>query len=191
MEFIAFTSQGLINAESTYTATMKDEANEGQFVEVRTRNICSRTSGLASAGRDEAEVNSAARNNASPYSRRAPDFTKSNLEALAAVAGLGYRWMGDHLGGRPSDPALLTGDGSPDWERVVATPGFAGALDQVIALAAGGRMTLLCAEALPDRCHRALVLAPALERRGWAVHHILPDGSAEAHQPSLFPPDPA
>ncbi len=126
-----------------------------------------------------------------PYSRRAPDFTKRKLETLAAVAGIGYRWMGDHLGGRPTVPALLKEDGTPDWEQVVAAPGFRGALDEMTVLAAGGRIALLCSEALPDRCHRALVLAPVLEQRGWAVHHIYPDGSAEAHQPSLFPADSA
>ena len=48
-----------------------------------------------------------------PYSRHATDFVKERLEQLCAESGLGYRWLGNHLGGRPTDPALRDGSGHP------------------------------------------------------------------------------
>ncbi len=118
-----------------------------------------------------------------PYSAYAPDFTKAELEACCAAAGIGYRWMGDRLGGRPGPD-----EPPPDWDRMAAAPAFQAALDEVVELAAGGTVVLLCAEGRPDHCHRSRLVAPHLERRGVPVMHVLPDGSLARHQPTLFPP---
>ncbi len=123
-----------------------------------------------------------------PASRHAPDFNKRDLAAAATVAGLGYRWMGDRLGGRPDDPALRDAAGNPDWEAVAASTGFRGAIDEVAELARGGSVVLLCAELSPDHCHRSVMIAPQLEAIGFRVCHILPDGALRTHQPGLFPP---
>jgi uncharacterized protein (DUF488 family) len=120
-----------------------------------------------------------------PYSRHAPDFTRPELEEECAEAGLGYRWLGDRLGGLPDDPGLLTPQGRPDYDAIAASPGFAGGIEELLGLARTDRVALLCAESLPDACHRATLLAPELERRGCEVHHIHPDGTASRHQPSL------
>ncbi len=106
-----------------------------------------------------------------PYSRFAPDFAKERLEGLAAMHGFGYRWLGEQLGGLDVDPQ----------DR----PGFDEALREVLLLAKDAPVVLLCAEAQPDWCHRATVLAPALERLGATVRHILPDGSVAPTQPHL------
>lgn len=120
-----------------------------------------------------------------PHSKYAPDFNKANLQELCAVAGIGFRWMGDRLGGRPG-----TGDGRPDWDRMASTDVFGAAIDEVTELARRSTAALLCAEGMPDHCHRALLVAPHLERHGFRVMHILPDGSLHRHQPTLFPPGP-
>lgn len=120
-----------------------------------------------------------------PFSRHAPEFSRRVLEELAAAAGLGYRWMGDHLGGRPDDLALLLADGTPDYEAIRRSPGFRAALVHLAAIAADAGVALLCAEERPERCHRALLIAPALEEMGLRVVHLLHDGTALAHQPPL------
>jgi ATP-dependent DNA helicase RecQ len=120
-----------------------------------------------------------------PFSRHAPEFSRRLLEELAAAAGLGYRWMGDVLGGRPDDPALLLPDGGPDYEAIRRSPGFRAALVHLAALAAEAGVVLLCAEERPEHCHRALLIAPALEEMGLRVVHLLHDGTALAHQPPL------
>ena len=120
-----------------------------------------------------------------PYSRHAPDFAKDELEALASESGLGYRWIGDRLGGRPSDPALLGPDGRADLAAMRASTVVRGGLSEVAALAATGSVVLLCAEARPDACHRARLLAPMLEEDGYRVVHLLHDGTSMPHQPEL------
>jgi len=119
-----------------------------------------------------------------PTSRHAPDFTKTRLTALAPQNGLGYRWLGDRLGGRPTDPALLR-DGSPDWEAVARSEGFAAGLSELDGLLDAGVVALLCSELDPANCHRTLLITPALEARGLRVRHILADGSVVDHQPTL------
>jgi ATP-dependent DNA helicase RecQ len=120
-----------------------------------------------------------------PISRHAPEFSRRVLEELAATAGFGYRWMGDSLGGRPDDPALLLADGRPDYEAIRRSPRFRAALVDLAAVATGAGVALLCAEERPEHCHRALLIAPALQEMGLRVIHLLHDGTALAHQQPL------
>lgn len=120
-----------------------------------------------------------------PVSRHAPEFSRRVLEQLAATAGVGYRWMGDALGGRPDDPSLLLADGGADYEAIRRSPRFQAALAYLTAIAAEAGVALLCAEERPEHCHRALLIAPALEEMGLRVMHLLHDGTALAHQPPL------
>lgn len=120
-----------------------------------------------------------------PHSKHAPDFAKAALEEEAAASGLGYRWMGRSLGGRPDDPALLGPGGSPDLEKIASSPAFEAGLTELEGLARVSTVALLCAELEPDHCHRHSLLAPALVERGFEVRHILRDGSVAPHQSSL------
>ncbi len=120
-----------------------------------------------------------------PHSRHAPEFARPVLEGLAAASGFGYRWMGEALGGRPTDPSLLSTDGTLDEAALRRSPRFQAALVDLAALAAGAPVVLLCAEEEPRHCHRARVIAPALEEMGLRVVHLLPDGTALPHQDSL------
>jgi len=57
----------------------------------------------------------------------------------------------------------------------MATPTFHLALDEVIDLAAERRLAIMCAEALPWRCHRSLI-SDTLVARGVDVIHLLAPG---------------
>ena len=118
-----------------------------------------------------------------PYSKYAPDFTKSALAEATAAAGLGYRWMGDRLGGH-ANRANRT-KSATDEQTEFDPAATRGALAEVMALNATGPVALLCAERNPEHCHRRRILAPQLEALGCEVFHILPDGAAHRHQPSL------
>lgn len=116
-----------------------------------------------------------------PHAADSPDFDRDNVAGLARVAGLGYRWMGDQLGAvaAASGPT----DGANHGEMLAAD--VAAALDQVLQLAAGGEVALLCTEAEPERCHRSSLLGRVLVARGDTVLHILPDGSLRRQQDTL------
>jgi hypothetical protein len=87
-----------------------------------------------------------------------------------------YRYVGDDLGGRPSDPALLT-DGVPDYAKLAVDPRLLEALSNVVAAAATRRVVLLCSEGGPAECHRGRLLGRVLFNRfSVDVGHITADG---------------
>jgi uncharacterized protein (DUF488 family) len=119
-----------------------------------------------------------------PTSRRFPHFRREPLEASLGAEGIGYVWHQDLGGYRTSREDSL----NTAW-RVAAfrgyadfmlTPAFEAAMETVERLAAGQRIGFMCAEALPDHCHRRL-LADGFTVRQWSVRHIL-DGGCEEHR---------
>lgn len=112
-----------------------------------------------------------------PASRWVPHFNRKALDAALEAHGIGYRWLGDGLGGKRDDPALLTADGKPDYAKIATLADFRARLDQVAALIAERRVALMCAEEDPMRCHRKHLVGAALSDRGIAVLHIRRDGS--------------
>jgi len=67
----------------------------------------------------------------------------------------------------------------------MAWPEFGAALDRLIRFAGHGRTAIMCAEALPWRCHRSL-LSDSLVVRGVRVEHILSSGKTEEHRLTKF-----
>ena len=60
------------------------------------------------------------------------------------------------------------------------TPQFQNALEQCLELAAAQRVALMCAEAVPWRCHRSLI-ADALVARGIDVREIVSATDTRPH----------
>ncbi|HEY3204119.1 MAG TPA: DUF488 domain-containing protein, partial [Thermoanaerobaculia bacterium] len=58
---------------------------------------------------------------------------------------------------------------------------FAAGLQKAMALAASARSVLLCAEALPWKCHRSMI-ADALTARGWSVVDVLSERETREHR---------
>lgn len=113
-----------------------------------------------------------------PASRRYPQFNRTAFERALAEAGIGYRFLGDRLGGRPKDTVCYAG-GAVDYARVAATPAFRDGLDELAGLAREKRCFLLCAERDPLDCHRAILVARHLAPKGFAISHIHGDGKVE------------
>src|SRR5437773_12164936 len=65
------------------------------------------------------------------------------------------------------------------------TPAFEQAVTREIGLAGAQAVAVMCAEAVPWRCHRQLV-ADALVARGIEVRHILGRGDPEPHRLTAF-----
>src|SRR5437588_11626789 len=61
------------------------------------------------------------------------------------------------------------------------SPSFAAALDRLLGRAAKSQTAVLCAEAVPWRCHRRLI-ADAATVRGVEVLHVLGPGRVERHE---------
>jgi len=127
-----------------------------------------------------------------PYSRWTHQFNRETLAHDLAETGIGYRFMGDALGGRPADPTLYDpGQESPDYRRVEQTGAYQAGIDRLLELARTERMAVMCSEGDHRHCHRHKLIAQTLLERGVQVLHIQPDGQVVegeriARQLSLF-----
>jgi uncharacterized protein (DUF488 family) len=117
-----------------------------------------------------------------PFSRRLPQYNRTELEAGLKRSRLAYRFLGDLLGGRPQSSDLYDEEGCVDYLRVRATDFFQRGLTGLWQALQNERVALLCAEEDPLDCHRGLMIAPALLERGVAPLHLRGDGSIESMQ---------
>ncbi len=127
-----------------------------------------------------------------PASRRYPHFAHEPLAAALAAAGLDYVWRQDLGGFRTPAPESPNAGWRVGAFRAYAdfmlTPAFAVTMAELEELAGARRIALMCAEAVPWRCHRQL-LADSFTVRSWPVRHILDDGCAEHRLPPFAEPD--
>lgn len=114
-----------------------------------------------------------------PYSRFCPHFQKTNLQAALREHGIEYVFMGNNLGGRPDDPALAGLEQFERWKRISELPGFAAAIDGLVAVASSRRTSIMCAEEDPNDCHRRHLVVRALDGWGIEVRHIRKDGAID------------
>jgi uncharacterized protein (DUF488 family) len=135
-----------------------------------------------------------------PRSMRNPQFNRDVLPPGLEAAGIGYLHL-PALGGlrRPVGDSANAGwrnESFRGFADYMLTPGFDEALAVLIediraASAAGrspaheARAALMCAEAVPWRCHRSLI-ADALTVRGIEVLHIIGPSEAHPHRLTSF-----
>ena len=114
-----------------------------------------------------------------PVSRWAPFANRRLLPPALEQAGIGYLFLGDSLGGKPSNPSYYDADGLPDYAKMASASEFEAGIGELLEVAAGAKTVLMCAEEDPTRCHRSLLIGPALENRGVRLLHIRKDGALE------------
>ncbi|HEV8580745.1 MAG TPA: DUF488 domain-containing protein [Thermoanaerobaculia bacterium] len=120
-----------------------------------------------------------------PGSRRHPQFSRAALAASLAGAGIEYVHEPD-LGGRraarpDSQHTAWRVEAFRGYADYMETAEFAAALERLMRRAAETPTAILCAEAVPWRCHRRLI-SDALAARGIEVLHILGPGHAGPHE---------
>jgi uncharacterized protein (DUF488 family) len=121
-----------------------------------------------------------------PGSRRHPQFGQESLCRSLAAAGIEYvHFLA--LGGRRGQRLPDSPNGA--W-RVEAFNAYADymlstefeqTLAELMQLAAAKRTAIMCAEALPSRCHRRLI-SDVLTVRGWSVRHVMTARRIDQHR---------
>lgn len=124
-----------------------------------------------------------------PKSRYNPQFHTANLARTLREAVIEYRHM-PALGGlrrpRPDSPNTAWRNASfRGYADYMETPTFQEALDELERLADGRRVAIMCAEAVPWRCHRSMI-ADALTARGTPVEHIMTETARHPHALTKF-----
>jgi uncharacterized protein (DUF488 family) len=119
-----------------------------------------------------------------PRSRHNPQFNKENLPESLRAAGIAYQHM-PALGGlrhpRADSPNMGWRNASfRGYADYMQTDDFAESLKSLMGGARKERVALMCAEAVPWRCHRSLI-ADALSIRGVSVEHIISGARTQTH----------
>jgi uncharacterized protein (DUF488 family) len=107
-----------------------------------------------------------------------PQFNREELNQTLEAAGIAYVFLGKELGGRSSDPSCYV-DGQVRYDRVSKIPTFGEGIERILRGGESYRIALMCAEKDPLMCHRTLLIARHLAKRGVLVQHILETGALE------------
>ncbi|HTP26598.1 MAG TPA: DUF488 family protein [Anaeromyxobacteraceae bacterium] len=124
-----------------------------------------------------------------PRSRHNPQFNVDCLPSALRQRGIRHVHLPE-LGGlrRARADSLNTGWRNASFRGFadyMLTEDFRSGLAKLAELVADGRVALMCAEAVPWRCHRSLI-ADALTARGAAVEHITAEHRATPHRMTAF-----
>jgi uncharacterized protein (DUF488 family) len=124
-----------------------------------------------------------------PRSRHNPQFEIHTLAKHLTEAGFTYVHQPD-LGGlrKPRKDSVNAG-----WKNMsfrgyadhMQTEAFRTALQALMVSSRTTPSAIMCAEAVPWRCHRSLI-ADALTIRGWTVRHIMTKTKADKHRLTPF-----
>jgi uncharacterized protein (DUF488 family) len=124
-----------------------------------------------------------------PQSRHNPQFNREALGQSLVRGGIAYEHL-PGLGGlrRPRPDSINFGWKNASFRGYadyMQTPEFEENLRQLIDLAGQRRTAIMCAEAVPWRCHRSLI-GDALTARGIVVEDILNASSRKPHRYTPF-----
>ena len=123
-----------------------------------------------------------------PTSARHPHFNKTHLERALPEQLIRYTHFPALGGRRPvrrdSHNTLWRNAGFRGYADYMETREFDEALEELLRAAAEVPTAIMCAEAVPWRCHRSLI-ADAATARGFEVLHIM-DAGAQPHRLTSF-----
>jgi uncharacterized protein (DUF488 family) len=124
-----------------------------------------------------------------PGSRRLPQFNADNLAAELPARGMEYLPCPLLGGRRKPDPRSVNTAWRNASFRAYAdymdSPEFLAGLETLMSRACETPMAMMCAEAVPWRCHRSLI-ADALLVRGWKVLDIMSLTKSSVHKLTPF-----
>jgi len=122
-----------------------------------------------------------------PKSRHNPQFAQGNLQKSLKAAHIDYRWQRS-LGGlrHPLKDSINTGWRNASFRGYadyMQTSDFTVAIDELLAASPHAETVIMCAEAVPWRCHRSLV-ADALTVQSIEVEDIYYDAKGHSRRDS-------
>ena len=124
-----------------------------------------------------------------PRSRHNPQFNRETLSRKLRAAKIGYvhlRKLGGLRHARHDSPNMGWRNTSfRGFADHMQTSEFEAGLHRLIKLAAQKRSAIMCAEAVPWRCHRSLI-ADALTVRGIRVDDIMSMKRSQVHSVTAF-----
>jgi uncharacterized protein (DUF488 family) len=108
-----------------------------------------------------------------PYSRFHPQYNREALKNFLASHRIDYIFMGDKLGGRPSDPSCYDTEGHVNYRAIMGKAFFKEGIAELKTIYEGDlRTAIMCSERKPSECHRTWLIGKALEAENFDIMHI-------------------
>jgi uncharacterized protein (DUF488 family) len=106
-----------------------------------------------------------------------------DLKQILKVAGIQYLYLGDMLGGRPSDPDCYNPQtGKANYQAMQNKESFQRGLNRLLECLKKYRICIMCAEEDPSSCHRNLLVGEGLRREGVQILHIRGTGQIQTDE---------
>lgn len=124
-----------------------------------------------------------------PRSRHNPQFNQDSLPLALQQAGIRYTHLAE-LGGlrKPRPDSINKGwqnESFRGYADYMQTPEFEAGLEKAIQISENEKIAIMCAEAVPWRCHRSLI-GDALAIRNFQVVDIIGPGKSQPHRMTPF-----
>lgn len=108
-----------------------------------------------------------------PYSKFNPHFNQNLLKFSIEEKGINYVFMGDAIGGRPSDKSCYDDEGRIDYEVVKTKQFFLNGIDRLkTAYNKNISIVIMCSESNPCECHRSKLIGRVLFNDKIHLKHI-------------------
>lgn len=113
-----------------------------------------------------------------PFSKWNPTFNQDMIKLLLQRNGFVYVYMGDTIGGMPSDISCYT-DGHIDYAKMREKPVFQEGLARLLTAAEKElKVAVMCSESEPEKCHRSKLIGQELLKHGISMNHIVGVGKS-------------
>ena len=115
-----------------------------------------------------------------PYSKFHPQFSKNNLQHFVEENNIRYVFMGDLLGGRPTNPDCYR-NGKVDYDILKTKDFFIKGIERLkTAYEQDLSVAIMCSERNPAECHRARLIGRVLTEENIPVRHITEKGTLKS-----------
>jgi uncharacterized protein (DUF488 family) len=106
-----------------------------------------------------------------------------DLKQILKTAGIQYLYLGDILGGRPSDPNCYNPQtGKADYQAMQNKESFQRGITRLLEGIKRYRICVMCAEENPSSCHRNLLVGEGLRQEGIQILHIRGTGQIQTDE---------
>jgi uncharacterized protein (DUF488 family) len=108
-----------------------------------------------------------------PYSKFNPQFNQNDLKFFLERNGIKYVFMGDTIGGRPTDTSCYDKEGKVDYEAVKMKEFFLNGINRLkTAYNKNINVVIMCSESKPCECHRSKLIGKVLNKDNIVLKHI-------------------
>lgn len=118
-----------------------------------------------------------------PNSQWAAFANRGSLKEVLESVRVRYLYLGDMLGGRPSDSDSYDHQtGKADYQTISEKEYFQRGIKRILPGLKKYRVCIMCSEEDPTSCHRNLLVAETLRKAGVQIFHIRGDGHIQTDE---------